>query len=126
MFTADVRGLTEFAAHTQEAALKTPLLVAATVKKGATNIKKSITEDLQTSKNKGFRKIRIHYDIKQTGTETEAKIAPQIDGASNLANIAFFGTARGGGTHKFYEHGEKELNNVAKYVKEAAVQAWYL
>jgi hypothetical protein len=58
--------------------------------------------------------------MKAEGTRIEADIGPREGGAGDLANIAFFGTSRGGGTHKFYEHGEKEFSTAAEFVHKAA------
>jgi hypothetical protein len=105
------------------------VLVAAAVKKGAQNIKESIQEDIKGSSNKGIRQVQIKYEMKVTdGTTIEADIGPVASGKQkkkgdsgpSVAAIAFFGTARGGGTHKFYEHGEDELPAVADYVHKAA------
>ncbi|MBT9823623.1 hypothetical protein [Bifidobacterium longum] len=51
-----------------------------------------------------------------------AVYVPQPGGAGSLANIAFFGTAKGGGTHEFYEYGEDELPRLAEHVAKAAVE----
>lgn len=96
------------------------VLVAAAVKHGAQNIKESVTADLESSEHKGFRKIQIGYELKGHDAIVEADIGPRQNRASHLANIAFFGTSRGGGGHKFYEHGKDELEPTAKYVREAA------
>jgi hypothetical protein len=95
-------------------------LIAMTVKKGAQNIKTAIQDDVQSSKNGGFRHIRIGYEMQDRGTWVEADIHPLDGGASDLANIAFFGTSRGGGTHRFYEHGLDELQPTAQHVREVA------
>lgn len=95
-------------------------LVTAAVKHGAQNIKTAIQEDLHSSSFTQFRSIPIAYEMKTSGVTVEADIAPRDTGTGNLANIVFFGTARGGGTHRFYEHGEDELPVTARYVKEAA------
>jgi hypothetical protein len=51
--------------------------------------------------------------------KVEADIAP-VKSVGGLANIAFFGGAHGGGgTHRFYEHGEDEFETTARYVEEA-------
>jgi hypothetical protein len=100
--------------------LKKHALVAAAVKKGAQNIKEAIQADVQGSSNKAIRRIPIAYEMKDEGTRIEADIGPREGGAGDLANIAFFGTSRGGGTHKFYEHGEKELSTAAEFVHKAA------
>ena len=55
-------------------------------------------------------------------TTSTAALATCSASAGSLANIAFFGTAKGGGTHEFYEHGEKELPALAEHVAKAAVE----
>lgn len=100
--------------------LKKHALVAAAVKKGAQNIKEAIQADVQGSSNKAIRCIPIAYEMKDEGTRIEADIGPRKEGAGNLANIAFFGTPRGGGSHEFYQHGEDELSTAAEYVHKAA------
>lgn len=116
----DVGPVNDLAERLATATMRNHGLVAAAVKHGAQNIKESVTDDLKSSGNRAIRKVRIRYDMKDRGTVVEADIGPEKDGASNLANIAFFGTSRGGGRHRFYEHGADELDTTAKYVKEAA------
>jgi len=105
--------------------VKKKLLVKAAVKKGAQNIKEEILKDVQSSSNKGFRRIPIEYQIIESGNTVEADISPAKVGRGkghpgSLANLAFFGTARGGGTHQFYEHGISEFPQTVKYVQLAA------
>lgn len=92
------------------------------VKKGAQNVKNDLREDLSGSGNKAFRRIPITYEVKATPGRITAEIGPSKGVAGSLANIAFFGTAKGGGTHEFYEHGEKELPALAEHVAKAAVE----
>lgn len=92
------------------------------VKKGAQNVKNDLREDLSGSGNKAFRRIPITYEVKATPGRITAEIGPSKGGAGSLANIAFFGTAKGGGTHEFYEHGEAELPKLAEHVAKAAVE----
>lgn len=92
------------------------------VKKGAQNVKNDLREDLSGSGNKAFRRIPITYEVKESAGRVTAEIGPSKGGAGSLANIAFFGTAKGGGTHEFYEHGEAELPNLAEHVAKAAVE----
>lgn len=116
----DVGQVNDLAEKLATVAARKHVLVAAAVKHGAQDIKESVTADLQTSHNRAIRRIRIHYDMKEHGPIIEADIGPERGGASSLANIAFFGTSRGGGHHRFYEHGKDELEPTAKYVREAA------
>jgi len=97
--------------------------LAATVKKAAQNVKTAIESDVGASSNAGLRQVRIGYETGSTGTVEYADVSPREGGSSNLANIAFFGTARGGGTHQFYEHAEDELPTLADYVGDAAGDA---
>lgn len=98
--------------------------ISASVKKGAQNVKDSIRDDLKGSGNKAFRSIPITYTVSETPGRISAKIGPTKGGVGLLANIAFFGTAKGGGTHRFYEHGEEELPKLAEYVARAAVEGF--
>ncbi|MCI1635205.1 hypothetical protein [Bifidobacterium sp.] len=120
MAMIDVSQVNALAQKLAAAPLKKQALVAAAVKKGAQNIKEAIQEDVQGSSNKAIRRIPIAYEMKAESTRIEADIGPRKEGAGNLANIAFFGTERGGGTHKFYGHGEDELPTAADYVRKAA------
>ena len=120
MPTIDVSQVEDLAKALAAVPLRSQTLVAAAVKHGAQNIKESVSEDLQSSSNHAFRRIRIHYDMQERGPVVEADIGPEQGGASSLANLAFFGTSRGGGHHRFYEHGADELEPTARYVKEAA------
>ncbi|PLS23787.1 hypothetical protein BLI708_00365 [Bifidobacterium imperatoris] len=116
----DVSQVKAFAAKLKSVPIRKQRLVTAAVKHGAQNIKTAILADVRTSSNRGISRIPVSYEMKESGTLVEADIAPPKGGAGNLANIAFFGTSRGGGTHRFYEHGEEEFETTAKYVREAA------
>lgn len=95
-------------------------LIAATVKKAAQNVKDAINEDVGGSSNGGLAQVRVAYETGSEGNVEYADVSPRDSGASNLANIAFFGTARGGGTHEFYGHAAEELPTLADYVGDAA------
>lgn len=97
--------------------------LAATVKKAAQNVKEAITYDVMTSRNQPMTYIGIGYETGHDATGEFADVSPRDGGASSLANIAFFGTARGGGTHEFYGHAEDELPTLADYVADAAGDA---
>lgn len=116
----DTSQVTRLAAKLAAAPLKKQLLVKAAVKKGAQNIKSEILKDVRSSSNAGFRRIPIEYEIDSAGITVEARIGPPKSGAGSLANLAFFGGARGGGTHQFYEHGIAEFPQTVKYVQLAA------
>ena len=95
-------------------------LISAAVKKGAQNVKNSIRDDLKGSGNAAFRRIPISYTLQESAGRITAEIGPTKGGTGSLANIAFFGTAKGGGTHWFYQFAEQELPTLAEYVGDAA------
>ena len=117
--TIDASELTAFGRRVAAAHAMASVKVAQAVKKGAQNVKEVIISDLQTSSNYAIR-IGIGYEMGSTGTTIYADVSPREGGASDLDNIAFFGTAKGGGTHDFYEAAETELPTLAEYVADAA------
>jgi len=69
--------------------------ISAVVKKGATNIKRDMVSEARSSPSfRGFAS-GISYDME---SDTEAAIGPVKGKPGSLANIAYFGTSRGGGT----------------------------
>ena len=116
----DASQLSDLASRLAATPRRSRLAVDAAVKRGAQNVKAAIRADLSGSSVAAFRRIPVSYEIRSAGVVSEADIAPERGGAGNLANIAFFGTSRGGGTHRFYEHGEEELDTLASYVAKAA------
>ncbi len=69
------------------------------VSKGALNVKNAMRKDMSASKHfKGITRS-IGYDMHDTGSVIEAEIGPSSEAGSpgNLANIAYFGGAHGGG-----------------------------
>lgn len=118
--TIDASELTSFGRRIAAAHAKASIAVAKAVKKGAQNVKEGVISDLQTSSNYAISRIGIGYEMGSTGTTIYADVSPRDGGASDLANIAFFGTAKGGGTHDFYEAAETELPTLAEYVADAA------
>ena len=73
-------------------------LISASVKKGAQNVKNSIRDDLNGSGNAAFRRIPISYTLSETPGRISAEIGPTKGGPGAGANLAYFGTSRGGGT----------------------------
>lgn len=76
----------------------------AVVERGAVNIKKQLQRELGGSRHfKGIARD-VSYDIRTAGAfgggVIEAEIGPESGPgrAGNLANVAYFGTSRGGGT----------------------------
>jgi hypothetical protein len=98
-------------------------LISASVKKGAQNVKNSIRDDLKGSGNKAFRSIPITYTVSETPGRITAEIGPTK--AERVRSRTSRSSApRGGGTHRFYEHGEEELPKLAEYVARAAVEGF--
>ena len=120
----DASELTAFADKLLAKGVARRAAITMAVKKGAQNVKNDLREDLSSSGNKAFRRIPITYTVKEAPGRISAEIGPTKGGAGSLANIAFFGTAKGGGTHRFYEHGEEELPKLAEYVARAAVEGF--
>lgn len=117
---SDVSELTAFAAKLKLAPSKKRVRVLATTKKAAVNIKKDVRADLNTSSNPGIRRIPIEFEEPFLSAPMQVTIAigPTAK-AGGLANVAFFGTYKGGGHHRFYEHAEAELDTWKRYLAEA-------
>lgn len=98
----EITGLRELVASIEGAVSATDSEVEAVVSRGALNIKKQLQREMRDSRHfKGITPA-ISYDIKSVGAfgggAIEAEIGPESDGPGALANIAYFGTSRGGGT----------------------------
>ena len=118
--TIDASELTAFGRRVAAAHAMASVKVAQAVKKGAQNVKNSIRDDLNGSGNAAFRRIPISYTLQESAGRITAEIGPTKGGTGSLANIAFFGTAKGGGTHWFYQFAEQELPTLAEYGGDAA------
>lgn len=129
--TVDTSQLDQLARRLAQAKTNAYKGALAAVKKGAQNTKTAIQADLKGSSHPGIRRVLIRYEMHASATRIEADIAPIATGrhrehghtGPTVAAIAFFGTARGGGTHKFYEHGEQKLDATARHVHKAAMEA---
>ena len=117
----DVSEVKAFAAKLQAVPERKQRRVSMIVKKAAQNVKTSTRADLTSSGNAAFRHIPISYEVQDRGSVVEADVAPDDGGAGNLANLAFFGTAKGGGTHDFYQHARREFPNLVRELRRAAM-----
>ena len=117
----DTSEVKEFAAKLQAAPERKRRRVSMIVKKAAQNVKNETRADLTSSGNAAFRHIPISYEVQDRGSVVEADVAPDDGGAGNLANLAFFGTAKGGGTHDFYQHARAEFPNIVRELRRAAM-----
>lgn len=69
------------------------------VSKGALNIKREMQMDLASSQSFSPITFSVSYDVKVDRGAVEAEIGPDKDRYGGaLANVAIFGTSRGGGT----------------------------
>lgn len=75
-----------------------PKKVRASVSKGALNIKNAMKADMAASEHFGQVASSITYDLNGSDYAPEAEIGPRKGSPGSLANIAYFGGARGGGT----------------------------
>lgn len=118
--TLDTGELDRLAGDWRAAASRAPDRFWPTFSRAGLNIKKTVNDDLAQSSNAGFRRIRVSYDRLPASMGIGVEIGPRNGGANDLANLAFFGTARGGGTHLFYEFGEQELPTLQSEVLKTA------
>ena len=91
--------------------------VDAVLKRGAQNIKTGLQDNLAQSEHFRSAAASISYDRVGRFGSLEYVVGPDKDRfAGPLANIAFFGTSRGGGTVDFDGPFREELPNVEKYL----------
>nr|DAK31094.1 MAG TPA: hypothetical protein [Caudoviricetes sp.] len=96
------------------------------VSRGALNIKRAMQADLEASGNAGIRAVArsISYDLTDTGTTVEAEIGPDKPSGA-LANIAYFGTSRGGGhTRDPIEPLNEEAEAFQKAIADIVEDLW--
>ena len=95
--------LRAFAVDLTRAGAGAAAAVRPVVSKGALNIKNQLVEEMSASRSFGALAPSITYDLDDDGLGAEIGPTKRSGGAgtSNLgfgANIAYFGTSRGGGT----------------------------
>lgn len=68
------------------------------VSKGALNVKNQLRKDMSASRS--FKGVTPGIDYEMSGNDhfSEARIGPRKGKPGSLANIAYFGSSRGGGT----------------------------
>lgn len=96
------------------------------VSKGALNIKRAMQQDLQQSGNAGIRHVArsISYDLIDGDGTVEAEIGPDKPSGA-LANIAYFGTSKGGGhTRDPIEALNEEAAAFEKAITEIVEEIW--
>ena len=96
------------------------------VSRGALNIKRAMQHDLEASGNAGIRHVArsISYDITDGDHAIEAEIGPDKPSGA-LANVAYFGTSRGGGhTRDPIEPLNEEAEAFQKAISEIVEDLW--
>ena len=90
------------------------------VRKGAVNIKNAMQADLRKSSNRGFQYVASTVNFDELDGGLGAEIGPTKP-AGALANVAFFGTSRGGGTVRDPSEalGDEEPNFIRELEKAA-------
>ena len=98
----DMGELRAFALALEDSGRATEAEVEAVVERGALNIKNQLQEEMRGSGSFGAVARAISYDVSGSsafgGGAVEAEIGPERGSPGSLANIAYFGTYKGGGT----------------------------
>lgn len=95
-FDIDASALEDFARDLQAMTAQLDEQVRPVVAKGANNVKTQMQADMRRSRH--FKAARwISYDLESSGGAVTAEVGPIRAGAGNLAHIAYFGGANGGG-----------------------------
>lgn len=122
----DAKELRGFATDLTKAGAEAKEQVRKVFFKSAQNIKEGMQYEMSQSRSfrggegkKVAKSIDFDFDDRPNGIDVE--IGPRHGGGEpgNLANIAYFGTSRGGGTVDFEKPFNAELPLIEKYVAEA-------
>lgn len=95
----------------------------AVIEHGAFNVTSQLRTEMRASEHFGQIAAAISYDIIDRATAIEALIGPVKGSPGSLANIAYFGTSRGGGTvPEPYEALLAEIPATASYLADQVVK----
>lgn len=98
----DGSGLREFSRAIEDKIRATPAQVEAIMHRGSNNIKRQQQAEMRESDHFKGVASAISYDIRSGGAFgggfVESEIGPTKGAPGSLANVAYFGTSRGGGT----------------------------
>lgn len=118
---ADVSQLRGWSARISDAAARAPEVFQPVVARAAINIKRTMQDDLRRSRNPGIRYVAgtVRYDDPElSGATWTVKFYPDKP-EGGLANVAYFGTSKGGGhTRRPVEAVEAELGALRFYAAE--------
>lgn len=97
--TIDTSEVDRFVVDLGRVPARAQAVLAPVVSKGALNIKQDMQQELRSSGNPGFQHVAstVNYDLKDGGMVAE--IGPDKPSGA-LANIAYFGSYKGGGTRE--------------------------
>ena len=124
---ADVfwQGMDEFITALEGKANASQGEVSKVIERGANNIKRQLRDEMGQSRH--FKQVAqaISYDMRSGGAFgggfVEAEIGPTKGSPGSLANIAYFGTSRGGGTVADPRGAlEAEMPNLEKFLGDFA------
>lgn len=117
---ADASELRSFAADLGKSGARVLKDAEKVVFKGAMNIKNGMMEEMRGSRHFKSLSRSIDFDIEARPNGVEAEIGPKSGSgeAGNLANIAYFGSSRGGGTVDFMKPFEDEVPRFEKAIGE--------
>lgn len=120
-------GLDNYAALLQAAPDRLGNLAVAAVKKTLVEAKRAQQLDFLGSSNRGFRAIarNVHFtEPAVSGQTIRSRLGVRKGGAGSLANIAVYGTWKGGGTrmHPFY-HLSQEMPKARNLFADAMGEA---
>lgn len=97
-----MRDVRAFALALEGSARATERQVEQVVSRGALNIRRQLQREMRGSRHFSPVARAISYDLRSVGAfgggVVEAEIGPERGSPGSLANIAYFGTSRGGGT----------------------------
>lgn len=98
MISADVSQLREFAVQVGQVPHEMRPKLDAVTERAGLNIKRQLQAEARQSKSFGVIAPAISYDTIRTRDSSGVEVGPVKGSPGSLANIAYFGTSRGGGT----------------------------
>lgn len=122
----DAKELRDFATDLTKAGAEAKEQVRKVFFKSAQNIKEGMQYEMSQSRSfrggetkRVAKSIDFDFDDRPNGIDVEIGPRHGAGEPGNLANIAYFGTSRGGGTVDFEKPFKAELPLIEKYVAEA-------
>ncbi len=94
----EIQGLTELVADLRGLPEHARADARQIISRGAVNIKRQLQTEMGSSRHFGQVASAISYDLLDRAGSVEAVVGPTKGSPGSLANIAYFGTSRGGGT----------------------------